>query len=186
MSGNNVLGGDERLKKTGGTSVRTDRSDADTDRTNKDGTALTAEERRMAMRKDWVQEILPTPPNMPGYHTCWLSTTNQSDPIYRRIQYGYEPVKATEMPGFGSHYQATDGQFAGCIACNEMLLFKIPSERYNDLMTIYHHDIPLEQEGAIYDRVQSNEVDSNGRPLGFVEGDYNSMGRSPVPTPTFK
>lgn len=175
---------DERLKKPAG-NVRTDRSDADASRVEKDGTSLTAAERRRALRRDWVQEVLPTPPVIPGFHTCWLSTTNNADPVYRRVERGYIPVKATEIPGLGDQYRSVDGQYEGCITCNEMLLFKIPLDLYNDLMTIYHHDIPLEQEGAIYERVQTNEVDSNGRPLGFVEGDYASMGKQPVQAPQF-
>jgi hypothetical protein len=67
-----------------------------------------------------------------------------------------------------------------------MLLFKIPQEVYQDIMAIYHHDIPLEQERSIYERVSNqNEVDSNGRPLGIVEGDFNQLGRAPTRTPQF-
>jgi hypothetical protein len=177
---------DARLKKNSGASTRSDRSDADANRTGMDGTALTAEERRMALRKNWVQEVLPTPPPMKGYHVCWLSTTNTTDPIYRRVERGYQPVKASEIPGFGGQYSSKDSQYEGCISCNEMLLFKIPLETYNDLMTIYHHDIPIEQEGAIYDRLQTSETDSNGRKLGFIEGDYDVFGKRKAPqTPTF-
>lgn len=180
-----TITGDERLKKNAGTSTRGSRDSADADRNNKDGSALSASERRAALRRDWVQEVLPTPPEIPGFHLCWLSTTNSTDPIYKRIQRGYQPVRITEVPGFGSQFAATEGEFEGCVACSEMLLFKIEKETYQDLMAIYHHDIPNEQEGAIYDRVNaSQEVDSGGRTLGIVEGDFNRLGRN-VPTPNF-
>jgi len=177
--------GDERLKKDAGSSVRGSRDGADVDRVQ-DGSALSAEQRRMMLRQDWVQEVLPTPPKLPGFHCCWLSTTNSTDPIYKRVQRGYVPVKASEIPGFGSQYMAQGGEFDGCVVCNEMLLFKIPEQLYNDLMTIYHHDLPTEQESAIRDRVsQNSQYDSDGRQLNQVEGDFNKFGTGSSRTPTF-
>lgn len=178
--------GDDRLKKDSGAAVRGSRDSADFDRVQSDGTTLTAEERRRALRKDWVQEILPTPPNIPGFHCCWLSTTNAMDPIYKRVQRGYQPVKASEMPGFGTQFMAQGGEFDGCIACNEMLLFKIDETTYNDLMTIYHYDMPLEQEASIRERVMgAQEHDSGGRALGSVEGEFNNLGRTVRPPSHF-
>lgn len=186
MSTNEILGSDERLKKASGEAVRGSRENANAERSNKDGSALSAEERRAALRRNWVQEVLPTPPEIPGFHCCWLSTTNSTDPVYKRVQRGYIPVKATEVPGMGNQYAVTDGEFEGCVAINEMLLFKIPNDVYQDLMTIYHHDIPAEQENAIYDRVNASlESDSSGRPLGIVEGDFNKLANRNVATPTF-
>lgn len=177
--------GDERLKKDSGISVRGSRDGADVDRAQ-DGSALSAAERRRMLRQEWVQEVLPTPPNLPGMHCCWLSTTNSTDPIYKRIQRGYVPVKATEVPSFGTQFTVKDGEFDGCISCNEMLLFKIPLELYNDLMTIYHHDLPMEQEQSIRDNLNSmNEQDSNGRRLSQVEGDFNNLGRGMSRNPSF-
>jgi hypothetical protein len=177
--------GDDRLKKDAGEAVRGSRDGADIDRVQNDGSSMSAEQRRKALRQDWVQEILPSPPDLPGFHCCWLSTTNSTDPIYKRVQRGYVPVKATEVPGFGTQYMAQGGEFDGCVACNEMLLFKIEKQTYNDLMTIFHHDMPLEQEAAIRERVESSqERDSSGRQLGSVEGDFDKLGRSRG-TPTF-
>ena len=177
--------GDERLKKDSGASARASRDNADADRVTQDGSTLSAEQRRRLLRAEWVQEVLPTPPAIPGFHLCWVSTTNSTDPISKRMQIGYTPVKLSEVPGF-SQYRVQAGEFEGCVACNEMLLFKIPMERYNDLMTIYHHDMPNEQEQAIYDRVaSSNEVDSNGRRLATVEGDFNNLGRQSTRSPQF-
>lgn len=177
--------GDERLKKESGAGSRASRDNADASRVQQDGMTLSAAERRRQLRQDWVQEILPTPPGIPGFHLCWLSTTNSTDPLHKRMQVGYQPVRVTEVPGF-EQYKIDGGQYDGCVACNEMLLFKLPMEIYQDLMAIYHHDMPLEQEQAIRDRVMQNqEVDSNGRPLGIVEGDFNALGRSAPRTPTF-
>ena len=70
--------GDQRLKKDAGDSVRGARDDADVDRVQQDGSALSAAERRRMLRQEWVQEVLPTPPKIPGFHCCWLSTTNST------------------------------------------------------------------------------------------------------------
>ena len=178
--------GDDRLKKDTAKAARGSRDSADVDRVHEDGSGLSAAERRMALRKDWVQEVLPTPPKITGFHCCWLSTTNSTDPIYKRIQFGYIPVKTSEVPQLGSQYSVSEGEFAGCVACNEMLLFKIAEETYRDLMAIYHHDMPAEQESAIVDNVNARNVeDSNGRQLAQVEGDFNKLGRGNSRTPTF-
>lgn len=177
---------DERLTKTAGGANRSDRNDADANRTNKDGTALTAQERRNQLRQDWVQELLPTPPVIPGYHTCWLSTTNSMDPIYKRMQRGYMPVTAAEVGGFGASDAVKEGEFKGCISCNEMLLFKIEEQTYQDLMTIFHYDMPLEQARGIFEKANGvRKLDSNGRDIGIVEGDFNTLGRNTAPLHPF-
>ncbi len=182
---NNERFGDERLKKTSDVSTRGSRDNADVARVQQDGLALSAAERRRQIRQDWVSEVLPTPPGIPGFHLCWLSTTNSADPLHRRLQLGYQPVKLVEVPGF-EQYKITDGPYEGCVACNELLLFKIPVEVYQDLMAIYHHDIPLEQEAAIRERVTGQkDQDSEGRDLHQVEGDFNNLGRQPARTPQF-
>lgn len=169
---------DERLTKTAGNSARSSRNNADADRTEKDGTALTAQERRDQLRQDWVQELLPTPPTIPGFHTCWLSTTNSMDPIYKRMQRGYLPVTIAEAGRFGASDIVKDGEFQGCISCNEMLLFKVEEQTYQDLMHIFHHDMPLEQERSINEKANSGSYeDSNGQRIGIVEGDFNTLGQ---------
>jgi hypothetical protein len=179
--------GDERLVKNSGATARGPRDGADSDRVQQDGSALSAAERRRLLRNEWTQEVLPTPPAMPGFHLCWISTTNSTDPVHKRIQLGYQPVKVSEVPGFDQYKIADGGQFDGCIACNEMLLFKLPQEIYQDIMTIYHHDIPLEQEQSIKDRVSNvmHDRDSEGKQLTSVEGDFNNLGRAPARTPHF-
>jgi hypothetical protein len=178
--------GDERLKRNSAADIRGPRESADVDRVHNDGNSLNAEERRRLLRQEWVQEVLPTPPKIPGYHCCWLSTTNSTDPVYKRIQRGYVPVKATEVPGFGSQFTATGGDFDGCVACNEMLLFKVPEQVYQDLMAIYHYDMPLEQEATIRENVErKQEYDSSGRKLGSVEGDFGNLGKSSAQPTSF-
>lgn len=178
--------GDDRLVKNSGANSRAPRDSADVDRVQQDGLNLSAAERRRMLRQEWVQEVLPSPPAIPGFHLCWVSTTNSTDPVHKRIQLGYQPVKASELPGF-DQYKINGGSFDGCVACNEMILFKIPMDVYQDLMTIYHHDIPLEQEQSIRERIEDGlrGSDSDGRGLGQIEGDFNSMGRAATRSPQF-
>jgi hypothetical protein len=185
MTNDNLGLSDERLTRTNAKTIRASRDNADANRTTKDGSALSSAERKATLRQEWVQSILPQAPEIPGYHCCWLSTTNSADPIYQRVRMGYTPVKVGEVPGFGTAYEATEGEFEGCVSCKEMLLFKIPSDVYQSLMEIYHHDIPNEQEGAIYENANASlEEDSNGKSLGIVEGDFNRLGTK-VPAPLF-
>lgn len=182
---NDRMGSDERLVKTSGTLSRQSRDFADTERTGQDGTALTAAERIRSLRSEMGQEILPTPPAVEGWHFCWLSTTNSVDPIHIRMnRYGYEPVKASEIRGF-DNYKITGGEFEGCIACNEMILFKVPEEIYQTLMLINHHEKPLENEQGINSTLaQAAAKDSQGRSLASVEG-FDKLGRN-VKTPIFQ
>jgi hypothetical protein len=174
------IGGDDRLKKSDGAESRAGRESADISRTQSDGTAFSAEERRRMIRSEWKQEILPSPPAIPGYHLCWLSTNSKVDPIHNRIRLGYEPVKASEVYGMDK-FTMKDGEFAGFVSCNEMVLFKIPEDIYQMIMTEFHHNMPLEYEQGIRERIdeQNAQEDSNGRKLGQIEGDgFDELGRS--------
>lgn len=177
-------GTDDRLAKSvGASTARTSRDSSDAARTGTDGTALSIQERRQMLRQQMVQEILPTPPDVDGWHFCWLSTTNNADPIFKRVRMGYEPVKASELPGFATQHQINGGEFDGCVACNEMILFKIPEELYQEIMLINHHERPLEEERMIQANAGKDEQDSRGKKLVETEG-FSLLGRA-VQTPTF-
>lgn len=143
-----VLGGDDRLRKDDGAGSRGDRSGADLGRTETDGTVLSKTERRMSFRDEWTANALPTPPAIPGYHLCWLSTTNTADPIHVRMRMGYQPVGVNEVPGF-EHYKMKSGEWEGMVSCNEMLLFKIDDATYREMLTYFHHEKPLSEEEMI-------------------------------------
>lgn len=142
-----VLGGDDRLRKDDGAATRGDRSAADHDRTQTDGTVLSKSE-RMSFRDEWTANALPTPPGIPGYHLCWLSTTSSADPIHVRMRMGYVPVKASEVPGF-EHYKMRSGEFEGMVSCNEMVLFKIDERTHQEMLSYFHHEKPLAEEEMI-------------------------------------
>lgn len=99
-------------------------------------------------RQNFTAEKLPNLPEIPGYHVCWLTTTNNSDPVYRRLRLGYELIKGSEVPGFESS-QIKGGEYDGCIGVGEMIAAKLPLELYEVYMTEVHHTQPLEEEGKL-------------------------------------
>ena len=161
---------DDRLKKNT-KSGRENRGVDDLKRAAPEEHFVSSEERRKAFRSEWMQEALPNPPGIPGFHLCWLSTTNGYDPIHKRMRMGYEPVKAEELPGFEA-YKVKSGEHTGFVACNEMLLYKMPEDIYQDIMTQLHHDAPLDEQEKIKLQVEQIQgaKDSRGRPLGSIEG----------------
>lgn len=128
-----------------------------------------------ALREGWSDDILPTVNGDPRYHYCWLSTTNQSDPIYRRLKLGYELVRHEELSYLGEQNRVQSGEFAGCVSINELILAKIPMELYQEIMLINHHEKPMQEEELLRANMASDETDSKGRPLGeaFGEGIEN-------------
>ncbi len=167
-----IANDDERLRKDAGADTRADRSSEDSERTNEDGTIQSSVERRRMLRNEWNQEALPTVPEIKGYHLIWLSSTSSYDPLHKRLRMGYEPVKAEEIAGFDV-YKMKSGQWDGHITCNEMVLFKIRDEIFQEIMETFHHDMPLEEEQRIRQSIQSMEsdTDSDGKRLSKIEGD---------------
>lgn len=147
---------------------RADRSDSDSKKLN----SGEIEEKLRIIREGWSDNILPsTIDGDPAYHYCWLSTTNQSDPIYRRLHIGYELVRANELPGLALQNRVPSGEFEGCISINELILAKIPNELYQELMSINHYERPMQEEELLRANMELDEVDSSGRRLGEVYGD---------------
>lgn len=112
---------------------------------------VTSDDDRLEMfRNQLFNDALPDLPEIPGYHTCWLTTTNPRDPIHRRMQLGYEPVKPEEVPGM-EYASLKTGEWAGFIGVNEMLAFKLPMSLYQSFMREAHHDAPLREEQKLAD-----------------------------------
>jgi hypothetical protein len=175
---------ENRLKKNAGANRESRGSTADKSRAAPEEAFVSSEERRRMFRSEWVQEALPSPPAIPGFHLCWLSSTNQYDPIHKRLRMGYIPVKAEELPGF-DNYRVKAGEHEGFVACNEMILYKMPEEIYQEIMAEMHHYAPMEEQEKI--KVQQDQLlnakDSNGKRLGQVEGDgmeFDLNKRAPV------
>jgi hypothetical protein len=176
---------DSRLKKSLSAGGRESRASLDSSREAPEEKFVSAEERRKMWKDEWTQSALPAIPEIKGWHLCWLSTTNSYDSIDKRIRLGYVPVKAEEVPGMENN-KVKAGEHVGFIACNEMLLYKIPNEMYQDVMAHFHHEAPLEDANKI--RLQAEQVqgrDSSGKPLGRVEGEGLEGIDKPIPAPVF-
>ena len=122
-------------------------------------------ERAEAFRDKWQNSALPDIPGgtIPGFHLCWLSTTNNYDSIDKRMALGYEPVKAAELgKGFESLGKMSSGKFEGCVSCNEMVLFKLPEEIYQEVMRMMHLEDPLEHQRNITAAVRNTAQDGKG------------------------
>ena len=177
---------DSRLKKTLNAGGRESRSSQDLSRAAPEEAFISKQERRKMWSDEWTQSALPKVPDIPGWHLCWLSTTNGYDSIDKRMRLGYVPVKADELPGF-DNYRVKAGEDIGFIACNEMRLYKLPMEIYQEVMTEMHHEAPMEEADKVQvqiEQLQGNR-DSSGRSLGSVEGEgFGNLNRN-VQTPVF-
>ena len=122
--------------------------------------------------EEWTQSALPKLPNIDGWHLCWLSTTNSYDSIDKRIRLGYVPVKSEELPGY-EDYRVKSGEHVGYVSCNEMLLFKLPMEIFQEAMLYQHHEKPRDEADKIRVQIESlqGQRDSNGKSLVNVEGE---------------
>ncbi len=178
---------DSRLKKSLNAGGRQDRSNGEASHAAPEDQFISAQERRKMWSEEWTQSALPKLPNMDGWHLCWLSTTNSYDSIDKRIRLGYVPVKSDELPGY-ENYRVKSGEHAGFISCNEMLLFKLPMDIYQEVMAHHHHDKPQEEADKIRVQLESLQGtrDSNGRRLVDVEGEgIGSIDKQPSKTPVF-
>jgi hypothetical protein len=177
---------DSRLKKTLNAGGRESRSSQDLSRAAPEEAFISKQERRKMWSDEWTQSALPKVPDIPGWHLCWLSTTNGYDSIDKRMRLGYVPVQADELPGF-DNYRVKAGEDVGFIACNEMRLYKLPMEVYQEVMTHMHHEAPNEESDKVQvqvEQLQGNR-DSSGRSLGSVEGEgFGNLNRN-VQTPVF-
>jgi hypothetical protein len=122
-------------------------------------------ERAEAFRDKWQNSALPDLPAgiIPGFHLCWLSTTNNYDSIDKRVALGYEPVKASELgKGFEGLGKMSSGKFEGCVSCNEMVLFKLPEEIYQEVMRMMHLEDPLDHQRNITAAVRNTAQEGKG------------------------
>ena len=169
----------KRARSESGT-VANDRSEQD--RKFSQNREYTDAERVDMLRRSLFQSHLPDLPRIPGYHVCWLTTTNSRDPIHGRLRLGYELIKASEVPEFDALGMKT-GEYAGCIGVNEMIAAKLPLHLYEAYMREVHHDAPLREQEAIYNNAlvvgeQAAQAAKRGGSLKppVVEGGTEGLG----------
>ena len=174
---------DNRLKRSPGES-RQDRTDQDKSRAAPEENFPLVRERRR-FRNEFQHEVLPSIPDIPGYHLCWLATNNQYDPLHRRYQMGYQPVLASELTGYDM-YQVKQGEQSGHIQCQEMLLCKMPMDVYQDIMLENHHYQPLDEAEKIKLQqeqiVGQSQIHGRGKTLASIEGTINDDTNVKLPT----
>ncbi len=146
---------------------------------------LTDEERLDMFRSQFSQAALPDLPPIPGYHICWLTTTNPRDTIAMRARLGYEPVKPEDVPGW-DHATIKTGEYAGLIAVNELLAFKLPLNLYEQYMREAHHDAPMREQEKLTANVDVLQEGARQKGADVVEFDGMRELREPgPPVPTF-
>lgn len=178
---------ESRLKKSLNAGGRHDRASEDAARQPAEDKFISTQERRRMWSEEWTQSALPKLPSVDGWHLCWLSTTNSYDSIDKRMRLGYVPVKSDELPGY-EDYRVKSGEHVGFISCNEMLLFKLPMDIYQEVMTHMHHEKPREEAEKIKVQMENlqGQRDSSGRSLVNVEGEgFGSIEQQPNKLPVF-
>ncbi len=133
---------DERLKKDFGSNRQ---SRAMEDRAVTESRVLSDDQRLDMFRQQLFNASLPNLPDIPGYRTIWLTTTNQNDPIHRRLMLGYELIKASDIPGW-DHASVKSGEWEGCVGVNEMIAAKIREDLWLKYMSFNHHEAPLSED----------------------------------------
>lgn len=159
---------DERIKRNVGDDNKSDR--AMKNRAVADDRELSDDVRLEMFRQQFTQAALPDLPKIPGYHVCWLTTTNPRDTINMRMRLGYEPVKPEDIPGWEST-AIKSGEWTGFIGVNEMLAFKLPLSLYEKFMHEAHHEAPLRELEKLTDTAEfmKQQAESSGSKL--IEGD---------------
>lgn len=143
------------------------------DRNITENREMTDADRIEAFRMSSFQHVLPDLPKIPGYHTCWLTTTSQTDTVMFRMRIGYEPVTREDIPGWNyDKLSLKTGEYAGLIGINEMLAFKIKDNLYEAYMMENHHDAPNRQDEKLVQDVKQvqNQAKSSKTYVESSEG----------------
>lgn len=171
---------DARLKQDFDVVGRREATRHGQDRQVTEAREMSEDDRLEMFRNQLFNDALPDLPDLPGYHMCWLTTTNPRDPIHRRMQLGYEPVKPEEVPGMAHATQKT-GEWTGFIGVNEMLAFKLPLSLYQKFMQEAHHDAPLREEDKLAEVAEMMREQAERAGSVVYEGDGMSEMREYTP-----
>lgn len=157
------------------------------DRTFTDGREMTDEEFMNSLSFDGgLNNVLPKPPEVPGYHVMWESTMDAAAPNLRhRLDHlGYTFVKADECPTYHNHSSRTS-MIPGVVSYNELVAVKIKAGREQVIAKRFHHDMPLTREVAIRKKA-AEMADYEGRKVKVtMDEGTRELGVAPVKNPTF-
>jgi hypothetical protein len=135
-----------------------------------------------------AQAALPDLPPIPGYHVCWLTSTNSKDSLAFRRRLGYEPIKPEELVGFGEFAVGVGGTVDGLVHVNEMVAFKLPLDIYNQYMQENHHHAPAREDEKLTDSArQAREylAKKTGKDAQVGEGVEMLDQMASIPVPDF-
>lgn len=148
---------------------------ADQDYSVEGDVELSDEEFLKRARVSLTSNVLPKPPEITGYHTCWIPqhSNNTYDTIDYRKSVGYSVVKPEEVPQFMSSSNRA-GSIDGCVSHNELILMKLPLRLYNLLMKEIHHNQPMEQERVIKQNI-TQMSDNEGNNIARDEAEMTGI-----------
>lgn len=150
------------------------------DRLATENREVTDADRLEMFRQQLFNDALPDLPRIAGYHLCWLTTTNPRDPIHRRMQLGYEPLRPEDVPGM-EYASLKTGEYAGMIGVNEMVAFKLPQSLYEAFMHEAHHRAPMQEEEKLNALVDNMRQQAEQAGAALIEGDGMEALRQPQP-----
>jgi hypothetical protein len=158
---------DDRLKKAQGEDKT---SRAMQDRAVTENRELTEDDRLNEFLGSLHQTHLPNLPKIPGYHVCWLTTTNNRDTVHMRLQAGYQLVTPEDVPGW-EFATLKSGEFVGYIGVNEMVAAKIPFRLYERIMKRWHHEDPMSEDARMNAVMDVIRDDASKRGIKTFVGD---------------
>jgi hypothetical protein len=157
------------------------------DRTYSEDREITEGERLEFFRDSLQQSVLPDLPPIPGYHLCWLSTTNPRDTIAWRMRLGYTLIRVEDLPGWNGGSSTKVGDISGVISINEMVAAKLPLRLYNQYMKEVGEVMPRSEEEKL--RAKQNSAKQQLEAVGSAiveEGDGTaSLANRAPPMPEF-
>ena len=115
---------------------------------------LTDADRLEMFRDSRFQSVLPDLPAFPGYHVCWLTTTNPRDSLQNRMRQGYQLIRVSECAGWDG-VGLRVGEVDNVVGVNEMVAAKIPLRLYNLYMREAHHNAPNDEEQKLVRQTES-------------------------------
>lgn len=165
-------------KATGDHAYARDDSDRATDDREGQEREYSDDERLELFRLAMFQNQLPSLPEIPGWHLCWLTTANPRDSIQGRLRLGYRLLQSNEVQGW-EHNTLSSGMYAGCIGINEMVAAKLPMRLYEMYMTEAHHNQPLAEEGKLRSTLDAVRDAQSGKTQVYLEGGMAALGQNP-------
>lgn len=100
-------------------------------------------------KKVWAPpEVLDVPPPIPGFKFRYVRKDIRGEDdtknVLRRVKQHYEPVKASELPGFETQL-VEDGKHEGVCMSGDLILMKVPDEIVEQREAYYQRETDRQQ-----------------------------------------